>query len=376
MNRRLLLLTRSLDPGGSERQIVTLARALRRRDRAVEVAVFYPGGLLEDELRDAGVPLHHLDKKGRRDVAGFLLRLVRLVRATRPAVLHAYLPTANLAAILLKPIFPGLRIVWGVRASDMDLGRYDAATRWSYRAERRAARYADLIIANAHAGRDHAVANGFPADRTVVVPNGIDTERFRPDPAARRRVRAEWGIGETDILIGLAGRIDPMKGHRVFVEAAARLASEFAAARFVCVGGGAASAATELQALAERSGLGERLLWVPTRTDMAGVYSAFDIACSTSIFGEGFSNVVAEAMACARVCVATDVGDTSRIVGNAGFVTAPQDAATLAGALRSALALEPAERRALGEAARTRIAGEFGCEALATRTLEAIEALP
>ena len=130
----------------------------------------------------------------------------------------------NILTTCIKPIFPRARVVWGVRASNVDLDRYDWLSRLSYRIECLLSRFTDLTICNSRAGMEHAAAHGFPRERMTVIPNGIDTEHFKPDAAARERIRAEWGIAEKEMLIGLVARLDPMKDHPTFFHAAAMLA--------------------------------------------------------------------------------------------------------------------------------------------------------
>ena len=108
---------------------------------------------------------------------------------------------------------------------------------------------------------------------------------------------------------------------------------------------------------------------------MPPVYAALDLLASSSAFGEGFSNVIGEAMAAGVPCTATDVGDSGRIVGDAGRVVPPNDPAALAGALGELLDLSPETRAALGERARRRIEEQFSVEALVKATLAALESL-
>lgn len=366
--KTILFLTRSLDRGGAERQLVVLAKGLADRGHPVAVAVFFGGGAYEPELARSGVRVINLGKQGRWDILPFLTRLLRLLRKERPAVLHAYLGVPNILAAVLKPLLSGTRIVWGVRASNMDLSRYDWLSRLAYVLERRLARFADGIIANSHAGKRYAVENGFPEDRIVVIPNGIDTDYFRFEPDGRWQVRREWGIAENEMLVGLVGRLDPMKDHPVFLEAASRIACGRRGVRFVCVGGGPADYAEALKQRAAELGLSKQLIWIDARDDMPAVYSALDVAVSSSSYGEGFSNTIAEAMACGVPCVVTDVGDSARIVGDADAVVAPGDGEALAAAIQRSIELTADERRVLGNTCRKRVVSEFGIDRLVQRT--------
>jgi len=362
-------LLRSLNFGGAERQLVTLVVGLHRRRRRVVVLVFYPGGPLEAELRSAGVPVRIIGKSGRWDVGGFTRRLLAAVRAESPAVLHAYLDVPNVVAALLKPVLPGrVRVVWGVRASNMDLRRYDRFSRATFALLRSLARVPHLIIANSRAGAEYHSARGFPAERLIVIPNGIDTARFRPNPEARERLRAEWRVTDGEVVVGVVGRLDPMKDHPTFLEAAARVAAERPEARFVCVGDGPAPYRAELQRRARALGIGERLVWAPARSSVADVYSALDVHCSASSYGEGFPNVVGEAMACGTPCVVTDVGDSALVVGDQGRVVPPGNPPALALAIVASLAEGGWPR----VEARARICGCFSVERLIEATEEVL----
>ena len=368
---KITLLTRSLAYGGSERQLVSLAKELHKRQHPVVVVVFYSGGPLEKELRQAGVTVRELDKRGRWDIIRFLLRFVRLLHEERPDVLYGFLGTPNLLTVLFKPIFPHIRMVWGVRASCVDFARYDWLVGLQHKVERRLSRFADLIIVNSHAGLDHAVAHGFPKNKMVVIPNGIDAERFRPDLEARWRVRGEWGVNETEKLIGLVGRLDPMKDHPTFLKAAALLAQERDDVRFVCVGGGPADYRREMHGLGRELGLTERVIWAGTREDVPAVYNALDVAASSSI-GEGFPNTVSEAAACGVPCTVTDVGDSARIVGNGELVVPPSDPEALA-ALWAKIIDKPASaRELLGRDLRRRVVDRFSLEQMVVQTTESL----
>jgi len=362
---RIAFLTRSLNYGGAERQLVTLARGLAARGHEVHVGVFYSGGPLAADLSDCPVRLHELGKRGRWDVAGFLWRTRRFLRRVEPEVLHGYLVAPNLVSLLLGRRRHGTRVVWGVRASDMDLDRYDWLARATFGLSRRLAGRADLIIANSEAGLRFHADRGYPGDRMVCIPNGIDTAHFRPDPESGRACRNEWDAGHGVRLIGHVGRLDPMKDHPTFLAAAARLARERGDVRFVCVGAGPPAYAAELQRKAQELGLASRLVWAGSRDDMPAVFNALDLFASSSCFGEGFPNVVAEAMACGVPCVVTDVGDSARVVGDLGTVVPPGDPDRLAAGWREQLDREPPFSAAL---LHRHIAQEFPVDALIERT--------
>ncbi len=373
---RLCFLMRQLNVGGAQRQLIELVKELDKSRYDITVVTFYDGGQLRPEMASVpSVRLVSMDKGGRWDVVPFFLRLVKTIRSVHPDILHGYLGVANLLCVALGPFVGRPRVVWGARASFKELGKYDRFTRVAFLLERICSRFPDLIIANSIAGRDFYVSQGFPLQKTTMVPNGIDVSRFRPDTGAREKLRSEWGIEEAERVIGLVGRLDPRKDHPTFLTAASMLAGERKDVRFVCVGDGPPEYRRRLQSLGESLGLKDRLIWTGARADMAAVYNAMDLLTSASAFGEGFPNVIGEAMACGVPCVATDVGDSRSIVGNTGVVVTAGDPTSLCDGWRRILDLPGDRVAALGEEARARVVAEFGREALALRTSKALEAL-
>lgn len=361
---KIAFLIRSLDYGGAERQLVTLVKALDKKCFDITVLCFYPDGPLEKDLGDSGVKIICLEKRGRWDVFSFLWRLVRYLKNIQPDVLHGYLSESNLVTIFIKPFFPSIRMVWGVRASNVDLSRYDWLSRLLFPWECFLSRFADLIIFNSHAGRAYHLAHGFPSDKAVVIPNGIDTERFKPDLESGVKVRLEWGISEESILIGLVGRLDPMKDHPTFLKAAALLCKERQDVCFVCVGAGPRNYAQELHQLANDLDISEKVIWVGIRADMPAVYNSFDIVSSSSSYGEGFANVIGEAMACRVPCVVTDVGDSAWILGDTGMVVLPQNPEALAAGWSDMIRQQTYKDTVIKSKIRSRIISEFSCNKL------------
>jgi glycosyltransferase involved in cell wall biosynthesis len=373
---RIALLVRSLTYGGAETQVTILANGLARSGHAVSVLVFYPNGPLRKRL-SPDVTVRCLEKRGRWDVIGLPRSLFRVLDEEQPDVLYAFLPVANLLACLTRLRSSKLKVTWGVRASDVDLACYDWLSRLTYRLERRFSHCPNLIIANSEAGRRYAVSRGFPDnDRFVVIPNGIDLEHFRPDASLREAVRAEWEVQPHETLVGIIARLDPMKDHPSFLEAAAKLAHRERGVRFVSVGAGPADYAAVLREQARGLGLDEKMIWAGPRGDLSAVYNALDLLVSSSAFGEGFSNVLGEAMACGVPCVATDVGDAREILGDSVAVIPPRNPEALVAGIVASLERLRLEGASLGAGLRQRIAENFSVGILVERTKVALEMMP
>lgn len=356
-------------------QLAALAERLPRQDYDPTVVVFYSGGGLESRLATADVPILSVGKSGRWDNLGFASRLIRLLRSLEPAVVHSYLGPSNVFSAAVRTFLPKTRLIWGIRASDMELDLYDWTWRFTFAAERMLSNFPDIIVSNSHAGRDHVVCHGFPPDRITVIPNGIDTVRFRPDPSIGRELRQTWLRNGDKFLVALPARLDPMKDHVTLLRAAAILRSEGLAVRFVCVGNSQKVHERNLVKQAMELGLEDSVLWIGHHQNMNAVYNAVDVVTLCSAFGEGFPNAVGEAMACGLSCVVTDVGDSAEIVGDTGIVVNRRNPGALAAALRQQLALSCDRRVALGVRARQRIEQMFAVETMVDRTTQLYDSL-
>jgi glycosyltransferase involved in cell wall biosynthesis len=368
---KIMFLIRSLDIGGAERQLIVLAKALHAMGMPCVVVTFYEEGGLVTELLSSGVRVTSLAKKGRWDILFFMWKLYQKIKREQPTILHSYLGSANMLAVLFKSVFPKMRVVWGVRASNMDLTRYDWLSRIIWRLECKLSSYPDSIIANSIAGRDYAVKHGFPLHKIHVVPNGIDTNKFKPNSQLRAQIRTEWSIFADAKLVGLIARLDPMKDHPTFLRAALLLKKQYPSLRFVCIGDGPPEYKAQLLLLVNQLELKDELIWTGSRSDMPAVYNALDIAVSSS-YGEGFSNAVAEAMACGIPCVVTAAGDSPAIVGSDGVTVPTGSPKALANGIARLIDMPGSEFAKLKENVRNRIQDYYSIAALVSNTIKVI----
>ena len=370
---KVRFLIRSLQRGGAERQCVALAKGLRQLGHDVGVLVFYSGGDLYDELLAAGIPVESVGKLRRWELVGFLQRIRRCLRRERPDVVYSLLQVSNVVAAVEKLFVPTLRVTWGIRTASMDLTHYDRLVRVSYWLEARLSRFADHIIVNSEAGLRYAKVEGYRTDRISVIPNGIDTELFAPDRSKGKTVRCSWGIRDEEVVIGLVGRLDPIKDHPTFLRAAALVVRQCPLVKFVCIGGGDSAYKESLVALCAELALSARVIWAGEHSDMPAVYNALDVACLTST-AEGCPNTLLEAMACGVLCVATDVGDSKRILGEIGGIVPSRNSEALAGAIQELLRMDGAERAKQGQMGRDRVIQHFSLDRLIGDTASVLEA--
>ena len=357
---RMTFIITDLLTGGAELMLARLLGALDREMFAPRVIVLTDDGPVGEKLRALGVPVETLGLPPGSPVGAgrAVLRLARILRRERPALVQTWMYHADLLGGLAAKL-AGLPVVWSIRNHTLDPAVLKRSTRIVVRLCAVLSRVVpERVVTNAAATAQAHIDAGYDAGRMLVIPNGFDLETFKPDPAARRALRAELSLPPETPLVGLAARFDPMKDHRTFARAAGLAAAQNQAVQFVLFGSGVDSANRELAGWLQESGAAERTHLLGSRADVPRLLAALDVAALSSV-GEAFSNVIAEAMACGVPCAVTDVGDSALIVGQTGRVSPPNDPAALATAWLELLALPLVERQALGAAARTRIAENY-----------------
>ena len=345
----------TLNTGGAESMLAKLVRSMSpaRFDNRV-ISLMDPGPVAEDILA-AGVPVESL--RMRRGIPNpvALLRLARLLRHWRPQIVQTWLYHSDLISTLASVGRHPWATVWNIRCAEVDMATYRPSTSLVRRVLVALSRWPDAVIANSETGREAHETLGYAPKRWEVIPNGFDSDRFRPDATARREMRGELGIDEDTVLICLPARWDPAKDHATFVEAAAGLAHIRRNVSFLLVGDGLEPAAPGIRRLLESHGIGSLVHLLGRRDDMPRIYAASDIVTLSSAFSEAFPNVLGEAMACAVPPVANDIGDCARIVGDTGIVVAPRSPGALVEAWERLMDEGRDARLELGRAARQRV---------------------
>lgn len=361
----------SFEYGGAEAMLCNLLLRTDRERFEPSVVALIDDMTVADPVRSAGIPLCSMRMKpGVPDPRG-VLRLARHLARERPAVVQTWMDHSNLIGGLASRLATRAHVVWGIHHSNHVPGLAKRSTLLTVSAcARLSRRVPSRVVFCSELARTVYVKRGFEAGRTEVVPNGFDTEVFRPDPAARLSLRRELGLDPDVVLVGLVARYDPLKDHSNFLRAAAMLAHAHPETRFVLCGDKVDARNEKLASEIESLGLSCRCLLLGPRRDVARIHAALDVATSSSM-SEAFPLAVGETMSCGVPCVATDVGDSALIVGNAGRIVPPGNPRALALAWVELLAMDHAERLRLGRAARSRIQELFDLGAV-TRRYEGI----
>ncbi len=369
-SKKILIFTRSLNAGGSERQLVLLAKSLHSLGFHVSVMVYYGDGKFCSDLVDAGVSLINLKKSGRWDLISFGLQTIREINKFKPDVIYTFIG-AHLVASALWLFIGRPPVVWGVRSSQKDMSKYDSFIKNTHRLSILMSRFASGIICNSNAGRDYILSIGYKNSNIQVIANGVDTAIFNFNSNYRISRRDNWGIPDNYFLIGVVARIDFIKDHISFINAAAKVLNKTPNARFICIGDGDRQLLISLKNEANHIGLSDKIIWAGHSDNPVADYSALDVLVLPSIT-EGFPNVVVEAMACGLPVVATDVGDCRQIVADCGWIVPPRKPEALAAAIDQAIQALP---NWPAESSRKRIEENFSVDSMVNQTLAALKAV-
>jgi glycosyltransferase involved in cell wall biosynthesis len=352
-----------LDTGGAEMMLTKLVGGMDRARFFNTVISLTEKGQLVEQIRSSGVAVYTLGmRRGRPNILA-LPRLIRLLRTLRPNIVQSWLYHADLLSTLAVKYSGSPILIWNVRCSNMDLDQYRSLTRWVQRVLAWCSTTPAAVVANSEAGKRQHERLGYRPRRWDVIPNGFDTQRFHPDSSVRCSVRKEWHVPEDVVIVALVARVDPMKDHVTFLEAAQQVAGARKSVCFLLVGKGTQTLAPAIAA----KGLTDRVRILGYQNDIECLLPGVDVLCLSSAFGEGFPNVLGEAMACGIPCVSTDVGDARSIVADTGLVVPAHDPAALAHAIIDLIDRGPAARELLGRAARARVETEYSLARIVDR---------
>jgi glycosyltransferase involved in cell wall biosynthesis len=350
---RVLLLSTSMGMGGADQQLLSAALGLRDRGHEVRIVSLTPLGEMGARARAAGLRTDSLEmRRGIPDPRG-LARLVRLVRDWRPTVLHSHMLHANLMARAVRLFAPVPAVVSTIH-NIYEGGRLRML---GYRLTNGLVDHMTII--------SQAAADRFIRERIVpsalleVVPNGVDTERYRGVPAGtRERLRASLGLGSEFAWLAV-GRFEAAKDYPTMLRAFDRVRARRPDAVLLLVGRGSLQA--ETQALAASLGLEERVRFVGTREDIPEFMTVADGYVMSSAW-EGMPMVLLEAAAAGLPIVATRVGGNQEVVqdGASGFLVPPADDQALATAMLRLMERPEAERRAMGARGHDHVRQHYG----------------
>ena len=368
MAYRILHIITTLSMGGAEAMIYKLLTHASNRSGLNHCVVSLSGpGYYGPLLEQRGIPVYHLSINAGIPKPKDVFKIYSVVKKWNPHVIQTWLYHADLIGLILGRFINVPKIVWNVRCSNMDLEQYPVTTRLIFYLLTKLSRSPDVIIANSVAGKKYHAQSGYAPKRWEIIPNGFDTDFYRPDNESRKRMRHALGIDEASLVVGMTARYDPMKDHGNFLRAAGKVNAAMPHVRFVLIGKGIDENNSNIADMIKENGLTDKVHLLGERTDLPNIYPVFDIFTLTSSFGEGFPNVLGEAMSCGVPCVATDAGDSADLIGGTGKIVPPGNHDAMAQAWIKMLLLSHDQRVELGLMARERVKDRYSLDTIVHR---------
>lgn len=351
----ILIVITSLGIGGAERQVCDLADNMAELGCRVTILSLFGDDVVVP--KNTSVAIKSL--KMQRNIKGLLTGLYQAVAFTKlfkPDVVHSHLFHANIFSRLIR-VFRSFPVLINSIHSTYEGGKIRML----------AYRYTDFLsdlstnvsIEAAEALVEKKVTN---TDKMITMYNGIDVKKFYSDQQKRTTFRSLLSVPDETVLILAVGRLTEAKDYPNLLHAFASLEKSGQDIQLFIVGEGEAE--NEIKQLSAQLGLISSVHFLGARVDIPDLMNAADLFVLSSAW-EGFGLVVAEAMSCERVVVATDCGGVKEVVSDYGFLVQPRRSDLLSASLRKAIDLNDEEKKRLGQSAREWICGKFSINAIA-----------
>lgn len=346
--------------GGAERQVCDLADQFTEKGHSV-LLVSMTG---ETVNRPQSAKVYVSELKMAKTPIDFIKaywQMRKIIKQFKPDVVHSHMVHANLFARLLRISTHMKKLICTAHSSNEgSRGRMLAyrVTDW----------LCDLSTNVSQEAVDVSVKrSAVPASRIMAIPNGIDTERFTFNQSSRANLRTQLQLADNTPLILAVGRFTEAKDYPNLLTAFSQLSSDVNPAQLAIIGIGEQQA--KIEALVAELDLASRVHFLGLQRNVHEWMCAADLFVLSSAW-EGFGLVVAEAMACERIVVATDCGGVKEVLGECGILVPPKDSAALSRGLCNGLAFSTVTAKSQGKLARERVLQNFSIEAVTNEWLQ------
>ncbi|MBT4669145.1 MAG: glycosyltransferase [Candidatus Ruthia sp.] len=367
---KIIHIITDLDTGGAEIMLYKLLKSLQ--DETIESAVIslMGRGKITKQIEALGIKVETLDlEQGKRPSWKTIKKLRQFMLTFNPDIVQGWMYHGNIAAtvavFLFKPMHRKVKLFWNVRQTLYDIKKEKQQTKWVIYLSRWLSVFSTSVIYNSTVSMQQHNNIGFSKRKRCMIPNGFDLQKFYPDQGRSQQLRKDLGVSKNEIIVGHISRFHPMKDHATLLRTINHVMKNIYASNgkqeviFLLIGHEVTSALSTNPAI---HFLGER-------TDIPNIMSALDILVSSSAWGEGFPNVIGEAMASEVPCVVTDVGDSAYIVGNYGMVCPVGDDKCIADSMMQ-LIENRQQRKIMGQQARQRIKQNYSMDKIKKEYLQ------
>jgi len=358
---RIMHIITDLDIGGAEMMLLKVVVGLNKRGHSQLVISIKGNNTLKEAIEKAGAEVQFLSLKHFIQVIKILRKIKAIQKTFAPDVIQSWMYHADAISAITKN--REVPLVWNVRHSLDDYKNEKVVVRYLIRLGSILSYRATKILFNSEMSFVQHISKGFPQSKSIVIPNGFDTERFRPNLIVKEEKRKQFDIEDDDFVIGHIGRYHIVKNHKSLLEAISILETIGLSKKIVLLLSGRNVDENNIEIInyLRKISLKSRVILLGEISEPENIIPIFDMFCLSS-FSEAFPNVLGEAMLCGIPCVSTDVGDARKIIGDTGIIAASSCSEDLSKAINDFISLSPRELSILGEKARQRIINNYSIE--------------
>lgn len=365
MRLKLTHVITGLSLGGAENSLYKLVSHLDHQKFDISIISLKNQGVFGDRFDALGIPVYSCNFSV--GIGGLLapFKLARLLLKLRPDIVQTWLYHADLIAGIAAKLIGVKCIIWSIRTTDLKQGSWLTAV-----IRKICALVSHLIpskiVVVAQSAKIKHIQLGYDELKMIVIPNGYDSNQYKPDPELVTNLKNEIGIRQTDLVVGCVGRLSEDKGQDILIEASQDVLNKFPDVKFVFIGTGFEKTNKALvDSIASRSKL-DRFILMGERNDVNTCFGLMDIFCLPSRT-EGFPNVLAEAMLSKLPCVSSDCGDARKLSNGHVSIAKINDPMDLADKITQILGLSKIERRILGQESWSHVSKEYSMDRMVSR---------
>mgnify|MGYP003816720257 CR=1 FL=1 len=351
----------SLDAGGAERMLIKLLSQMNLNKYSMKVISMKDKGIYGPEIEKMGIELVTLNMK--KGIPSFKALRKCIIESKEADIIQTWMYHADLLGMIVKKFSDAKRLIWGIHHNNLDLDKNKFLTLAIAKINAIFSKSVDFIVSCSNNAVGIHEKFGYATDNMIVIPNGFELESFKKIENARNLIKNELGI-KSKWIISHVGRWNILKDYNNLFNSLYELTKRNIDFEAILCGKEIEWSNKELVSLINKYNLSTRIHLLGIRRDIPLILSASDVFVSSSV-GEGFANVIGEAMACEVPCVVTNVGDSSFIVGEVGISVPSKDPIALSKGIIKLLEMTEDERLLLGKKARMRVIENFDIKRVA-----------
>lgn len=346
-----------LGNGGAENMLYKVLSRLDQNKYKIEVISMTSKGEIGPKIEDLGIKVHTLEMRRGIPTLSAIKKAVKILNGVD--VLQTWMYHADLLGYICGKKAGVKKIIWGIRHNNLDKKKNKKLLIMVAKINKFLSKNVDCIVSCSKDATKVHIEFGYDKEKFVTIPNGFDIENYHRYEGAKVDILKELSLNDRDYkIVSHVARWDILKDYPTLIKCIANVISAKEDTIFLLCGKNIDNENKELIELMKENHISNRVYLLGSRQDIPKIMSASDVFVLSSI-GEGFPNVIGEAMACETPCVVTNAGDSGYIVGNLGKVVKVGDFKSLSDSIIYFLDLPEDQLKIIGKKCRDRVINEF-----------------